>query len=69
MEDYKLLHEIKNKKEKTNTEKLLLHYHNILSEISCILVDESKLHIDEICAITDIRKTMHKTNIGKLEEL
>jgi hypothetical protein len=55
MDNHDLLYSIKTKEQKTDTEKLLLHYRRILTLISCVLVDESKEHFSKQIAIDKIR--------------
>jgi hypothetical protein len=64
MQDFQLLRNIRKKENKTDEDKLLLHYYKILGMISLILVDEPKIHIDQNEAIVEIRKEMQKMNIS-----
>lgn len=55
MKEYKLFYKLRNKENRTQSEELLLKYHKILSAISEILVDESKMHMNSETAIDKIR--------------
>jgi len=68
MQDYQLLHSIRVKENKTDEDKLLLHYHNMLAIICECLIDESKRHISIDDTVTEIRKVMGGINI-QLEDL
>lgn len=55
LKEYKLFYKLRNKENRTQSEELLLKYHKILSAISEILVDESKMHMNSETAIDKIR--------------
>jgi len=58
VDDNSVLRGIRHKKDRTNADRLLLKYHNVLCIISEILVEESKVHISSEEAIIDIRRFM-----------
>jgi len=64
--DFNVLREARLKENKTDAEKLLLHYNTILSYISGTLVDESKCHISKEKALEEIHEAMLKLNESDL---
>ena len=68
MKDYQLLSSIRRKENKTDEDKLLLHYHDMLAIICECLVDESKCHISRDETVTEIIKVMNGINVS-LENL
>lgn len=58
MKEYELFYKLRHKEDKTQEEELLLKYHRLLTTISEVLVDESKLHINKEDALNKIRNYM-----------
>lgn len=74
MKECRLLYQTRQKENKTDVEKLMLLYYNVLTIISSILVDESKLHISKELALEKIHEAMSERNkadniLEGLEEL
>ena len=60
MKEYKLMREIRNKENKSQTEEILLNYQKVIEYISEVLVDETKWHMSSEEAIELIREYMSK---------
>lgn len=56
MKEYKLFYNLRHKENKTQEDKLLLKYRELLGTISEVLVDESKCHLTQEEALNKIRK-------------
>jgi len=67
MNEFELWNILRTKEDKTDIEKLLLHYRHMLGNISDELVEKSKNHVSDYDAIKHIRVIMSKINIPFME--
>jgi len=67
MNEFELWNMLRTKEDKTNIEKLLLHYRHMLGNISDELVEKSKNHVSDYDAIKHIRAIMLRINIPMTE--
>ena len=58
---------LRTKDDKTDVEKLLLHYRHMLGNISEELVEKSKNHVSDYDAIKHIGNIMSRINIPNME--
>jgi len=67
MNELELWNILRTKEDKTDIEKLLLHYRHILGNINEELMEKSKNHISDYDAIRYIRAIMLRINIPMTE--